>query len=165
MYSILTESHDQGLLNKPSYRFLSSLVLEIFPEHSKSSKHLTGFLRHCITCAADYYKAPFYGPIPATRNVRLRNIASATTFDSGNTPLFSRFHHIEVECPKHEKCKEVISLSYCLTTNGFRELIGKPGSPLPQLEIFLRRITMTPIPSRTLRNTTKESLGDNEQTY
>ena len=47
MYSILTESHDQGLLNKPSYMFLPSLVLEILPEHSKHSKHLTGFLRHC----------------------------------------------------------------------------------------------------------------------
>ena len=48
MYSILTESHDQGLLNKPSYMFLPSLVLEILPEHEKHSKHLTGFLRHCI---------------------------------------------------------------------------------------------------------------------
>jgi hypothetical protein len=52
MYSILTESHDQGLLNKPSYMFLPSLVLEILPEYSKRSKHLTGFLRHC-RCQTD----------------------------------------------------------------------------------------------------------------
>ncbi len=47
MCSILTESYDQGLSNKPSYMFLSILVLEISLKQSKSTKHLTGFLRHC----------------------------------------------------------------------------------------------------------------------
>ena len=47
MYGILTESYDQGLLNKPSYTFLFSLVSEVLPEQSKCSKHLTSFLRHC----------------------------------------------------------------------------------------------------------------------
>jgi hypothetical protein len=47
MYSILPESYDQELLNKPSYMFLPSLVPKILLEQSKSSKHLTGFLRHC----------------------------------------------------------------------------------------------------------------------
>jgi len=46
MYSILTESYDQELLNKPSYMVLLSLVLKVLPEQSKCSKHLTGFLRH-----------------------------------------------------------------------------------------------------------------------
>jgi hypothetical protein len=50
MYSILTECHNQGLLNKPSYMFLPFLVLEVLLEQSKCSKHLTGFLRHC-NCA------------------------------------------------------------------------------------------------------------------
>ena len=47
-YSILTESYDQELLNKPSYMFLPSLGHKILPEQSKCSKHLTGFLRHCM---------------------------------------------------------------------------------------------------------------------
>ena len=46
MYSILTESYNQGLLNKPSYMFFPSLVLEISPEQSKYSKYLTSFVRH-----------------------------------------------------------------------------------------------------------------------
>jgi hypothetical protein len=50
MYSILTESYDQGLLNKPRYIFLPSLVLEVVLKQSKCSKHLTGFLRHCRLC-------------------------------------------------------------------------------------------------------------------
>jgi len=48
LHDILTESYDQGCLNKPSYMFLPSLALEVLPEQSKCSKHLTGFLRHCI---------------------------------------------------------------------------------------------------------------------
>jgi len=49
MYSILTESYDQGFLNKPSYIFLPSLVHEVSQDQSKSSKHLTSFLRHCMS--------------------------------------------------------------------------------------------------------------------
>jgi hypothetical protein len=48
MYSILTEHYDQGLLKKPSHMFLFFLVLEISLKQSKSTKHLTSFLRHCI---------------------------------------------------------------------------------------------------------------------
>jgi hypothetical protein len=54
MYSIQTESDDEGLLNKPSYMLLPSLVHEVSPEQSNSSKHLTSFLRHCnITRSKD----------------------------------------------------------------------------------------------------------------
>jgi hypothetical protein len=49
MCSALTERYDQGLSNKPSYMLLSFLVLEIFLKQSKSTKHLTGFLRHCTS--------------------------------------------------------------------------------------------------------------------
>ena len=48
MYSILTESYDQELLNTPSYMFLPSLVCKVLLEQSKCSKYLTGFLRHYI---------------------------------------------------------------------------------------------------------------------
>ena len=47
MYSILTESYDQGLLNKPSYMPSPFLVLEISLNQSKCTKHLISFLRHC----------------------------------------------------------------------------------------------------------------------
>ena len=49
MCSMLTESYDQGLSNKPSYMLSPFLVLEISLKQSKSTKHLIGFLRHCIT--------------------------------------------------------------------------------------------------------------------
>jgi hypothetical protein len=49
MYSIQTERYDQGRLNKPSYMFLPSLAHEVSPEQSKCSKHLTGFLRYCMS--------------------------------------------------------------------------------------------------------------------
>ncbi len=45
---MLTESYDQGLSNKPSYMLSPFLVLEISLKQSKSTKHLIGFLRHCI---------------------------------------------------------------------------------------------------------------------
>jgi len=45
--SILTESQDQGLFNKPGYMLSPILFLEISLKQSKSTKHLIGFLRHC----------------------------------------------------------------------------------------------------------------------
>ena len=48
IYIILTESHDQGLSNKPIYILRNTLVNEIHVEQSKSPKHLKHFWGHCI---------------------------------------------------------------------------------------------------------------------
>src|SRR6266404_6841517 len=49
IYIILTESHDQGLSNKPIYILRNTLVNEIHVEQSKCPKHLKHFWGHC-TC-------------------------------------------------------------------------------------------------------------------
>ena len=46
IYSILSQSWDKGLSNKPSYIFSTLLGPEICIKQSKCSKHLKGFLRH-----------------------------------------------------------------------------------------------------------------------
>ena len=48
VYSISLQSYDIGLSNKPRYILLTVLVLKISPKQSKSTKHLIGFLRHCM---------------------------------------------------------------------------------------------------------------------
>ena len=48
MYIILTESHDQGLSNKPIYILRNTLVNEIHVEQSKGPKHLKHFWGHCM---------------------------------------------------------------------------------------------------------------------
>ena len=48
IYIILTESHDQGLSNKPIYILRNTLVNEIHVEQSKHPKHLKRFWGHCI---------------------------------------------------------------------------------------------------------------------
>jgi len=48
IYIILTESHDQGLSNKPIYILRNPLVNEIHVEQSKCPKHLKHFWGHCI---------------------------------------------------------------------------------------------------------------------
>src|SRR6266404_4976882 len=53
IYIILTESHDQGLSNKPIYNLRHTLVNEIHVEQSKCPKHLKHFWGHCtyLACA------------------------------------------------------------------------------------------------------------------
>ena len=43
LYIIFTESHDQGLSNKPIYILRNTLVHEIHVEQAKCSKHLKHF--------------------------------------------------------------------------------------------------------------------------
>ncbi len=47
IYITLTESHDQGLSNKPIYILRNTLVNEIHVEQSKCPKHLKPFWGHC----------------------------------------------------------------------------------------------------------------------
>ena len=49
IYIILTESHDQGLSNKPIYNLRNTLVNEIHVEQSKCPKHLKPFWGHCTS--------------------------------------------------------------------------------------------------------------------
>ena len=49
IYIILTESHDQGLSNKPIYNLRNTLVNEIHVEQSKCPKHLKHFWGHCTS--------------------------------------------------------------------------------------------------------------------
>ena len=47
IHSICLESYDPGLLNKSKYIMSYLLVIEIYHNHCKSTKHLIGFLKHC----------------------------------------------------------------------------------------------------------------------
>src|SRR6267378_5814158 len=53
IYIILTESHDQGLSNKPIYSLRNTLVNEIHVEQSKCPNHLKHFWGHCMLFLID----------------------------------------------------------------------------------------------------------------